>query len=431
MQPAPSGYGPTRAVHVGRQPIYNVRDEIVAYELLFRESNTARESGLSDASATINVIINTFGEFGLFDIVADKFCFVNVTRDFLVGELPLPFGPERTVLEVLETVVVDDAVRAGIAQLAMEGYRIALDDFAPGSAHEQLLPQATVVKLDMLNTDDAGLEEILKACAPYPNVWLLAEKVETPEHLAKAQAIGCRLFQGYGLSRPTVVSGQTLSPSHARQLQLLSALSRPDVDIRYVASLVGHDPALALRLLRLSNSASSGLRYRVSSVDQAVTLLGPRRIREWLALMVLGDLTGANTTHLGGAVARARMCQQMAEHLGLGGPVAFTAGLLTGVADLLGQPVAGVLAGLPIGDELTAALIDGTGPLAELVHTVIAYENADLAHLGDRLPLDLMVHAYVSASVWSDRTIGTVLGSESSRSLARSVPPPPAQFAWH
>jgi EAL and modified HD-GYP domain-containing signal transduction protein len=428
MQPAPSGHGPTRAVHVGRQPIYNLRDEVVAYELLFRESDTAVGARLSDASATINVIINTFGEFGLADIVADKLCFVNVTRDFLVGDLPLPFGPERTVLEVLETVEVDDEVIAGVTLLANEGYQIALDDFAPGSPHEQLLPQATVVKLDVLNTDEAGLRSIVAACAPYPRIWLLAEKVETPEHMALGRRLGCRLFQGYWLSRPTVITGRALSPSHARQMQLLSALARPDVDTRQISMLVSRDPALALRLLRLSNSAAAGLKHRVSSVYQAVTLLGPRRIREWLALMVLGDLTGASSTHLGGAVARARMCQQMAEHIGLSGEVAFTAGLLLGVAELLGVPVAEVLSGLPVGDELTAALVDGHGRLAELLQAVVAYENADLEKAGRaQLPMDLMVHAYVSAAVWSDRTIGTVLGTRTS--LSHSVTPPPARMA--
>jgi c-di-GMP-related signal transduction protein len=55
------------------------------------------------------------------------------------GELILPSGPENVVLEVLETITVDDEVVAGVAALVAAGYRIAIDDFVPGSGHERLL----------------------------------------------------------------------------------------------------------------------------------------------------------------------------------------------------------------------------------------------------------------------------------------------------
>jgi hypothetical protein len=72
-------------------------------------------------------------------VAGDRPCFINLTHEFLVGELTLPFGPEQVVLEVPETVAVDDEVIAGIAALVEAGYRIALDDFVWGSSHERLL----------------------------------------------------------------------------------------------------------------------------------------------------------------------------------------------------------------------------------------------------------------------------------------------------
>jgi c-di-GMP-related signal transduction protein len=411
MQPAHDGLGATRAVHVGRQPIYDVRNAVVAYELLFREDAGATESLRSDASATINVIVNTFSEFGLSDIVNDKLCFVNVTRDFLVGELPLPFGPDQTVLEILETVVVDQPVRDGIARLVGQGYRIALDDYLPGGPHEELLPLAFVVKLDMLATPPDQLRAAAAACAAYPGIALLAEKVETDAHLALARDLGCVLFQGYALSRPTVVTGLTLSPSRLYQVELLTSLSRPEVDMPQVISLVSRDPALSLRLLRVTNSAGTGLTHRVSSVRQAVALLGTTRIREWVALMVLGSVAhNANTTQLGAAVARARMCQHLAGHSGVDPDVAFTAGLLVGIADLLGTPIGELVGGLPLSDDLDRALVRGEGRLAELIRAVLAYERADLAEARRaQLAPSSLVAAYLSAAVWSNRMVDTVV----------------------
>jgi hypothetical protein len=73
-----------------------------------------------------------------------------VTREFLTGEFPIPFDPNQSVLEVVETVQVDDAVVAGVRKLVEQGYTIALDDFTLG-LHERLLEFATYVKIDLLD----------------------------------------------------------------------------------------------------------------------------------------------------------------------------------------------------------------------------------------------------------------------------------------
>jgi c-di-GMP-related signal transduction protein len=414
MRPAISGLGTIQSVHVGRQPIYDLNNRVVAFELLFRGSSDAASAARGDASATAQVIINTFSEFGLSDIVDDRLCFVNVTRDFVVGTLPLPFGPEQTVLEILESVEVDDEVCEGVARLTAAGYRIALDDFIPGSAAHRLLPMASVVKLDMLATPVDALRAAAEVCRTYPNIMLLGEKVETRQDIDLAKELGCRLLQGYALSRPTTVSAATLSPSRLRQIELLTLLSNVDTDITDVIVMVSRDPVLSLRLLRVSNSAAAGIRRRISSVHEAVMLLGLRRVREWVGLMLLGDVAGhVDESQFTAAVARARMCQQVAESARVAPETAFTAGLLLGIADLLGIQVTELIAGLSITDDLVNALIGDTGRLNEVVRAVLAYERADLSEVrGLGLAPGALVQAYLAATVWSTRTVGAVLREE-------------------
>jgi EAL and modified HD-GYP domain-containing signal transduction protein len=62
---------------------------VIGDELLFRE-------------ATSHVIISAFTEFGLPELVGDRPSFVTSPREFLVGDLPVPFGYEQTILEVLK-----------------------------------------------------------------------------------------------------------------------------------------------------------------------------------------------------------------------------------------------------------------------------------------------------------------------------------------
>jgi EAL and modified HD-GYP domain-containing signal transduction protein len=126
-------------VHVARQPIYDRDGIVVADELLFRARATATGADRSDSFATARVLVAAFTEFGLRELSGGRVCFVNLTRDFLTGRLPLPFDGTQAVLEVLETTAVDAEVIAGVTALVEQGYTIALDDFVLGGVQVPLL----------------------------------------------------------------------------------------------------------------------------------------------------------------------------------------------------------------------------------------------------------------------------------------------------
>ena len=401
---------PTRAIHVGRQPVYDRLGDVVGYELLFRNSAEAASAASRTAFATSHVIVSAFTEFGLSTLVGDRPCFVNLTREFLVGDLPVPFDPGQTVLEVLETVEVDDAVRAGVADLVERGYTIALDDFRLTGSAVRLLPMATYVKLDMVDNDAGTLAATVGRLREQPGLTLVAERLETEERLALAFELGFELFQGHVLGRAHVISGRGLAPSAVRRLDLLTALTSGEIDLRKVVALVTTDPALSFRLLSATNSAASGLRQKLGSVRDAVVLLGIQRVREWVALMVVSDVSEATDDQLAAVLIRARLCQTVAEHLDLPPESGFTVGLLSGVAELIGQPIAEVAHHLPLTADVAAALIRGDGRLGEVLATVRSYEQVDLGALG-QAPVDSgeLAQAYLSALGWSTRTL-TSLG---------------------
>jgi c-di-GMP-related signal transduction protein len=397
---------PTRAIHVGRQPVYDRLGNVVGYELLFRGGPDAVSATSRNAFATSQVIVAAFTDFGLDQLVGDRPCFVNLTREFLVGDLPVPFDPGQTVLEVLETVTVDDEVCAGVRKLADRGYTIALDDFRLTEPTARLLPMARYVKLDLLDNDTETLTATVKRLREHPGVTLVAERIETEERLALAFELGFELFQGHVLGRAHVISGQGLSPSAMRRLDLLTALTGSEIDLRKVVALVTTDPALSFRLLRATNSAASGLRQKVGSIRDAIVLLGLHRVREWVALMVVSDVCEATEDQLAAVLIRARLCQTVAEHLGLPPDSGFTVGLLSGVADLIGQSTAEVAHHLPLTADVAAALIRGEGRLGEVLTTVHSYEKVDLGALG-QAPMDSgeLAQAYLSALGWSTRTL--------------------------
>src|SRR5450432_3439658 len=92
--------------YVGRQAIFDRALRVVAYELLYRnsEENRARFSDSSQASAA--TMLNAFVEIGLDALVGTLPVYVNLPADFLLGIHPIPLPPDRTVIEVLEDVPV-------------------------------------------------------------------------------------------------------------------------------------------------------------------------------------------------------------------------------------------------------------------------------------------------------------------------------------
>jgi EAL and modified HD-GYP domain-containing signal transduction protein len=361
----------------------------------------AVEAGRRDSYATSQVIVNTFTEFGIDEVVGDRTCFINMTREFLTGELMLPFGPDHVVLEVLETVEVDDEVYAGVTALVAQGYRIALDDFVWGSGHERLLPLASFVKLDLLRGDLTHLDEIVAACREHPNVRIVAEGLETGAHLALSNRYGFELRQGYVLSRPQVLTATSLTPSRLSRLELLGALSATETDLERILSIIAGDPALTMRILRASNSAAAGVSSRISSVRQAVVMLGIAHIRQWAMLMVVDDVAEATEVQLGEALTRARLCENVAGALGANADAAFIAGLIGAVADMLGLSHAAMAHQLPLSADIAAALERGIGPIGQVLRVVNAYERGDLTEVAAAYSGEDLAGTVMDAMRWS------------------------------
>jgi len=393
------------SVHVARQPIYDTQTKLYGYELLFRRAAISTEADSDDDGATTATILAAFSEFGAADLLGGKPGFINLTRAFLTGELPLPFPPEAAVLEVIETVRLDQEVITGALKLTSEGYRLALDDFVWSPEAEPLLAVADIAKIDVLAMTWSEVLSTAERCRQH-NVRLLAEKVEDAEMLQRCLDEGFELFQGYHLGRPETMSIQTLSPGQTLALELVGKLGDPSTTTEQIELAVRRDPALVYRLLRIANSASSGSTRKVSSIRDALVMVGVSRLRAWLVLLSLAP-NGVGGASMVDALARARTCERVARAANKVSPdTAFTAGLLHGVAESLGLSPTMLLERMPtLGPDLGDALMGHPGPLRDVLDAVIGYQRQDLvAASAGPVSLGAMADAYLGALAWTTAT---------------------------
>src|SRR5205823_2584398 len=122
--------------------------------------------------------------------------------------------------------------------------------------------------------------------------------------------------------------------------RLLVAINREDAHVGHLTALIVRDQSLTARLLRLANSAFFSIRTRVTSIQQATTLLGFARVRDLvLGLSVWGALEGKGPgarrwrrtlwSHTSLVAAAAKT---LAERTGGDSGAAFATGLLHDVA---------------------------------------------------------------------------------------------------
>ena len=400
----------TSAVHtfyLARQPIYDASLKLAGYELLFRSGDVGHAQFVNGDQATSEVITSAVVDIGLDTLVGEHPAFINATSGFLNGDFPLPELKGKIVLEVLEDITVDEALIARVNQLSQAGYRLALDDFVYQPGCEALLSIADFVKLDVCALTAAELTDHVKRIKAH-GPKLIAEKVETYEMLAACQKLGFDLFQGYFFCRPKLISGKRPEANRLSVLQLITRLNDPACGIEEMEQLVTADPALSYRLLKYINSAYCGMRVTVTSIRQALVLVGTDLIRSWATLLLMSRLSDGKPSELiVTALIRARMCQLIGtSDAAEGGDPQddnkyFTVGLLSVLDALIDQPMDDIVSGLPFNEEVCSALRGREGVLGETLGRVVAYEqhvmiDPELAEgLGD---------LYIEALRWANET---------------------------
>lgn len=205
-----------------------------------------------------------------------------------------------------------------------------------------------------------------------------------------------------------------MSPSQLVCLRLMRALADPTSSAADIERVVAADPGLSLRVLRTANSAGAGASRHISSLRQAVVLLGPVALSAWVTLTLMGGLGSGRREDLVLVLTRAGACSELATgRPGLDPSVAYTAGMLAAIASVMGADPVRIAEGAGMDADMTNAVAQGVGPIGALVRAVECYEREDDAGLTDTgvAPFDVS-RTYLLALSTALSLVESVLGSE-------------------
>lgn len=367
-------------VYMARQPIFDVDNQVYGYELLYRSNGQQNNyTGMDGDESTAEVVTNAFFGLDIREIIGGGKAFINFTGNLLKRGVPKMISPDIVVVEVLENLMMDEELVAACQELKERGYTLALDDFEFNNSYSELFQLGDIVKIDF-RTAPKKIEETAYVCR-YCNKIILAEKIETVEEYEYAKRLGATFTQGYYFARPTIMSKSSVAPLTTNFMQIMQLVSQSEPEISDIVEVISRDSAMCQRLLRLINSVYFGVRNRVSSISQALVILGLDYLREWVYLMGMQRITlNDNIEVMRVALVLAKFCRELSRLIpeaAKDGDAFYLMGLLSMLDHCGTKNLERTLNEFPLTDEIKNGLLGTGGVYSDVYRLALSYESGN------------------------------------------------------
>ncbi|MBE0457914.1 HDOD domain-containing protein [Pseudoalteromonas sp. KG3] len=396
-------------VFVARQAIFNRRQHVVAYELLFRNSTANYFPDIEESVATAKLIMENQLNFGTRHITSGKKALINIGPDSLKMDLCAFLPSQDVVLELLETIEPTEENYQLCRALFHKNFVLALDDFVYEPKWERFLKLIKLIKFDIQITPLQQIAPLIKKLKKYNKLKLLAEKIETVDDFKTAHRMGFDYFQGYFFAKPVVIQQKDIDINYALALTIYAQVMKQNPDINAIARLFQLDTALAFKLLRLINSGVFPVQKEIESLKQALVYLGHDHIKKLVSLIITAHVAQTKPSELiKVCIIRARFCELIANRVAPSqANSAFLTGLFSLLDAILDRPMEQLLTRLPFPDSIKAALMQEKNTLYYILETVKAYESGswwamEQAVVFININSDLLPKFYRDALDWSN-----------------------------
>ncbi len=396
---------------IGRQPIMDLAENIIGYELFFRHSEDAKSAVFEDQlQACMRVLINATGDMDMHSILGNKLTFINVSIEMLNNELIEIMPPHSTVLEILRSVGSSEDVVKRCQYLQSRGFKIALDNPHAHGASKALIAIANYIKIDIQLARELDLISLLaKYYAVAPKVNMVAEKVETIAEYEFCKQAGFKVFQGYYFAKPETFVQKVITPSFDGVLDILNKVSS-DADNDEIERVFKREVTLTFKLLRYINSIGFGLSCEITSINHALMILGRKQLYRWLTLLLINASdTPTSPALIKTAITRGRFIELLGKNYvdKKDWDSLFVLGVFSLLDVIIRAPMEDVLDKVHLSEPINDALLHKTGllsPFLQLAEACEEYEDDKMIALSNAFSFDPKVvnNCHIAALAWAE-----------------------------
>jgi EAL and modified HD-GYP domain-containing signal transduction protein len=312
------------------------------------------------------------------------------------------------VLRVAHEDAVDPELRPILEALASRGYALSLYDLPSPEIAADLLRVFGIVELDFSAWEAEALRAAVATIAA-ERATALAVGLHSDADYSAAKAVGCSLFAGQFFSSPSATEVRDVPVGALSTLASVARIQGAGATVEDLEAVIDRDLGLSVKLLRYINSAYFGMRGKITSIRQAVMMLGARGVSRWALMVALTGGTAARTELSLMALTRGRMCELLAADRGdVAADEMFLVGLLSLADALVDAPLPLVVGELPLADHLLAALLEREGTAGEILDAVTDYELGRFASASVQAHSAGVAAAYLAALRWARQTVEAI-----------------------
>ena len=329
------------------------------------------------------------------------------------------FNPNELVIELLEDIEITQTLVDRIIELKLLGYKIAMDDFILmelTSLHEKLFLYIDYIKIDFMLTS-SNQRSIIEANIRKinPTIKLLAEKVETYEEYEEAIQAGYSLFQGYFFQKPELVISKEIPANTMQYFSILSILESEEPDIHEIAEHIEQDVSLTFKLLNLVNRMNIRVRTKITSIRQAIILLGLVELEKWIAVLVLHETNRDDADVYNELIAislfRAKVCEQIARFKGLPNHAEyFLVGMFSNIDSILQKPIEVIMEQMPFSEQIKATILNKDTDMLPYLKLSISLNSLNWEQIEAycnqlNIPAEQIELIYYNSLAWVDQVM--------------------------
>jgi c-di-GMP phosphodiesterase len=293
---------------------------------------------------------------------------LNVMSETLLNDLLRAKPLSSVMVEIPSFIACDPANTQVIAQLHGNGNTLLLHGRPPSLLPREILPCFKHSIIDL--ADDRRKNEIPGHVDPgvVRSMGFIQSNVRTVAEMENSFARGALAILGWPIEE--VTSAETPAGARAGQPDmtvLVELIRRVDEgeDIDKLEAVLKRDPTLAYQLMRYINSPAFGLSVEIGSFRHAIMMLGYKRLKRWLALLLATASKDANMRPvMFASVRRGIFMEQLVAHTGddeTRGEV-FICGVFSLLDKLFQKPFGELLKTIPVPERVYQALVEGEGP---------------------------------------------------------------------
>jgi c-di-GMP-related signal transduction protein len=353
---------------IHKEPILNRRKAVYGQELIFRRPSTnSPQNGWADMRLTEGIMSITPPE--TFEkLAANKHIFLSLDPASLEQNIDHHI-PRRSVLQFAETHITDKLVAFRAETLKKIGYQLAVDYSTTVKGPMPLRQAFDIVRIDATESSIDIIASTVNAFkdASFKVMITNVPDLDTFNELA---GLDIDLFQGpFFLNRP---SGPPDPITHSQAaLMALSRDLKQNRDIEVIEQIFKGSPKLTFGLLTLMNSAYMGVRQKVTSIRQAIALLGYAALEKWVVMLLFTVDHNNNQTNplIEKAVLRGMVMDRLAKKTGLKAMAdsAFMTGMLSLFTLLFNVKIEELTQNMFLSDDIQDALSKREGYLGSLL----------------------------------------------------------------